>query len=406
MNDDREFLKKKAWIILLLEMGMSYDVIERVLEISPSTVINYIKKVQLTSEWKGKIIFSPDAKPTMLKVYADITYGEKTMVYDADFTKKLTSVLAELLEEQKILQILSFALPAIQGFAELKYTEDVPMGYRNLLEKLMIWIPFQSLGWSWYLYQIASGKISPPQPKEFFWGNNHYLHKVIQLSADETRRFAAPILTKKICEYIDNKIAEYLYGNSGTVITLFFGLDGKAPQTIEQIGLELDITPKRIKQIKERAISRLKKVKPSIKPIGDAWDFITSLKQAHSEALLQQKNEYIQKLYNLEHLEEQIIEKIEDSAVINAFDTLIMKVIDLDLSVRILNCLKCADEEIVYVWQWVQLSREYFLKFRNFGKKSLIELDEFVREKNLHFNWKFSDVERAHLELETTKKVK
>lgn len=56
---------------------------------------------------------------------------------------------------------------------------------------------------------------------------------------------------------------------------------------------------------------------------------------------------------------------------------------DLDLSVRAYNCLKAA--EIKTLGELVSYHIEDLLKFRNFGKKSLSELEEFVREKGLNF---------------------
>ncbi len=56
---------------------------------------------------------------------------------------------------------------------------------------------------------------------------------------------------------------------------------------------------------------------------------------------------------------------------------------DLDLSVRAYNCLKAA--EIRTLGELVAFEIDDLLKFRNFGKKSLAELEEFVREKNLNF---------------------
>ena len=56
---------------------------------------------------------------------------------------------------------------------------------------------------------------------------------------------------------------------------------------------------------------------------------------------------------------------------------------DLDLSVRAYNCLKAA--EIRTLGELVSFHIEDLLKFRNFGKKSLTELDELVENKNLTF---------------------
>jgi DNA-directed RNA polymerase subunit alpha len=64
------------------------------------------------------------------------------------------------------------------------------------------------------------------------------------------------------------------------------------------------------------------------------------------------------------------------------------KLIDLDLSVRALNCLKAADVETL--GDLVQFNKNDLLKFRNFGKKSLTELEELVKSKNLEFGMNIS----------------
>ena len=59
------------------------------------------------------------------------------------------------------------------------------------------------------------------------------------------------------------------------------------------------------------------------------------------------------------------------------------KLIDMDLSVRALNCLKAA--EVDTLGDLVSFNKNDLMKFRNFGKKSLTELDELVIVKGLNF---------------------
>lgn len=59
------------------------------------------------------------------------------------------------------------------------------------------------------------------------------------------------------------------------------------------------------------------------------------------------------------------------------------KLIDLDLSVRALNCLKAADVDTL--GDLVVYNKNDLLKFRNFGKKSLTELEDLVEAKGLSF---------------------
>lgn len=59
------------------------------------------------------------------------------------------------------------------------------------------------------------------------------------------------------------------------------------------------------------------------------------------------------------------------------------KLIDMDLSVRALNCLKAAEVETL--GDLVSYNKNDLMKFRNFGKKSLTELEELVVLKGLSF---------------------
>lgn len=59
------------------------------------------------------------------------------------------------------------------------------------------------------------------------------------------------------------------------------------------------------------------------------------------------------------------------------------KLVDMDLSVRALNCLKAADVETL--GELVSFNKNDLLKFRNFGKKSLTELEDLVQAKGLQF---------------------
>ena len=64
------------------------------------------------------------------------------------------------------------------------------------------------------------------------------------------------------------------------------------------------------------------------------------------------------------------------------------KLVDMDLSVRALNCLKAAD--IDSLGDLVAYNKNDLLKFRNFGKKSLTELEDLVESKGLQFGMNVS----------------
>ena len=89
--------------------------------------------------------------------------------------------------------------------------------------------------------------------------------------------------------------------------------------------------------------------------------------------------------------DERITLEVETKQVSDEFDEntlhvsqlLKTKLTDMDLSVRALNCLKAAEVETL--GELVAFNKVDLLKFRNFGKKSLTELENLVESKGLEF---------------------
>ena len=77
-----------------------------------------------------------------------------------------------------------------------------------------------------------------------------------------------------------------------------------------------------------------------------------------------------------------------DEEVLHMRQLLKTKLTDMNLSVRALNCLKAADVETL--GDLVQYNKTDLLKFRNFGKKSLSELDDLLESLNLSFGTEIS----------------
>ncbi|MEI6577268.1 MAG: DNA-directed RNA polymerase subunit alpha [Bacteroidota bacterium] len=94
--------------------------------------------------------------------------------------------------------------------------------------------------------------------------------------------------------------------------------------------------------------------------------------------------------------DEKIKLDVEEKSVTEEFDEntlhirqlLKTKLVDMDLSVRALNCLKAADVETL--GDLVSFNKNDLLKFRNFGKKSLTELEDLVKNKGLEFGMNVS----------------
>ena len=86
--------------------------------------------------------------------------------------------------------------------------------------------------------------------------------------------------------------------------------------------------------------------------------------------------------------EDKAQEEVVDEHVLHMRKILKTPLEDLDLSVRAYNCLKAA--KINSLAELVQYDTNELLKFRNFGRKSLVEIEELIIEKGLHFGMDLS----------------
>ena len=89
----------------------------------------------------------------------------------------------------------------------------------------------------------------------------------------------------------------------------------------------------------------------------------------------------------LDFVEKNEAEELDESSL-HMRHLLKTKLVDMDLSVRALNCLKAAD--IDSLGDLVAYNKNDLLKFRNFGKKSLTELEDLVETKGLQFGMNVS----------------
>ncbi len=86
-------------------------------------------------------------------------------------------------------------------------------------------------------------------------------------------------------------------------------------------------------------------------------------------------------------------EAIVDEETLQLRKTLHTPLEDLELSVRAFNCLKAA--KINSLSELVQYTQEELMKFRNFGQKSLTEIEQVLAERGLHFGMDISRIQRS-----------
>ena len=107
----------------------------------------------------------------------------------------------------------------------------------------------------------------------------------------------------------------------------------------------------------------------------------TALKEA-AKILIHHFMLFSDEKITLDTTEKTVTEEFDETSL-HIRQLLKTKLVDLDLSVRALNCLKAADVETL--GDLVAFNKNDLLKFRNFGKKSLTELEELVKSKGLEF---------------------
>jgi len=397
MNDDRVFESKKAWFMLLLELGMPSIVIEKMLDISQSTVVNYCAKLNV----KNPGILS-EKRPIMMKMYADLKCMFVKLTFgNAEFKSKLKSVLADVLEEKRIIQTLESCLPIITSFTKIRYTDDVPEEYRRLLDRLFdgyYYTPpkMQNI-WYNYLYAISTSEIVI-DAKKFYWEKQqHFVYDIIAQHVDESREYLAPVLTKDVCSLVDD-ILEGFFGKIGYILRTYYGI-GCNPQAFDKIAVDLDITKQRVSQLYSKGIVTFKRhLNKEIYPISNAWQERQEMKQKHQQKIDALTEEFKQSLINLD--KKDIPEK-EDEFIERYPEIFFKKINEFDFSVRVLNCLK---GNIDYIWELLAHYERDLWMYRNFGGKSLNEVRKFLKDHNLRMGMYFSEAQKLYFQKMTENK--
>ncbi len=211
--------------------------------------------------------------------------------------------------------------------------------------------------------------------------------KELEKNLDDTRS-AIHLLGKGVPAHLLNEIFSAIIEASGddvlkerekTILTML--LEGK---DVEFVAEEYGLTRSRIMQIVSRAVRKLATVKT-----------FSELRREYKQLVFDNTN-----FQNVIEALQNRVKKLErinniDTAPVSEYDYLLgdkggtftammnTPVYDLDISVRSLNCLKGADVDTLY--DLVKCNKTDLMKFRNFGKKSLTELEDLLESLHLHF---------------------
>lgn len=180
----------------------------------------------------------------------DETRGFKFISYAVWWIRQ--SILQALAEQSRIVKLPLNKIGSInkvnKAFAELEQKYEREPSVEELVEVL----------------ELASDDV-----KEALRSSNRHVSMDAPLTQDEDSNMydvvlshdsPAPdrgLLNDSLRKEIERALAT-LTPREGNIIRLYFGLNGKHPHTLEEIGEEFDLTRERVRQIKEKAIKRLK----------------------------------------------------------------------------------------------------------------------------------------------------
>lgn len=211
--------------------------------------------------------------------------------------------------------------------------------------------------------------------------------KELEKNLDDTRS-AIHLLGKGVPAHLLNEIFLAIIEASGddvlkerekTILTML--LEGK---DVEFVAEEYGLTRSCIMQIVSKAVRKLATVKTFSELRREYKQLVFD--NANFQNVIEALQNRIKKLERINNI---------DTAPVSEYDYLLgdkggtftalmnTPVYDLDISVRSLNCLKGADVDTLY--DLVKCNKTDLMKFRNFGKKSLREIEDLLESLHLHF---------------------
>ena len=185
-------------------------------------------------------------------------------------------------------------------------------------------------------------------------------------------------LLRMITSMIDSVSDDIMADRERNILKYY--LDGSE---FEAIGDEYGLTRERVRQIIEKAMRKL----GSLEPYGDVLNRCSELENENLmlKATLKRQEAELDALRGKKDEAEDSTLSEQDRQVLELLNT---RLVDMNLTVRALNCLKAADLETFA--DLVKCQKTDLLKFRNFGRKSLGELDDLLEDESERTGVRFS----------------
>ncbi len=233
--------------------------------------------------------------------------------------------------------------------------------------------------WETYLEGVASRTLLSPESRE------GAIQSLLIMAADSYHSQVMPEWSGRVCELIDLALTD-LSNDERLVIRSGYGLDGP-PKTLRGIGQEIQRSPERVRQIQAAALRRLRhptrsgKLHRYIQPA--AGSLIRQLDEEASAERAGQRTPVSRYIFGSEDVQ------VDPLVLLKPTD-------ELELSVRSSNCLRA--HEIKLIGDLVQKSQHTMLWYKNFGRKSLLDINRLLEGMGLRFGMSFPENWRQVLE--------
>lgn len=421
MNIKKITLEKEAFISHAVRFGVPTSILAEVCEVREHTIYKYTANIRkdLIKEFIGYELLLE-----MFKLYAWSITEPIAFNNALGYSEKMTKALYRYLKLNIWFSYCKGVFNTVALYDKIVFDPEITVKQREFIvffygenktqfspEKL-----FQKIIKEMYItsdYPKSKDMINPEKAL------NHFLEKFLEKERTQVNHF----ISKDFLSHIISLSSDFLGYNDFLMLDCYYGLSGEESMTYEDISklpAFRNITPERIKTIKEKTLDRLKRnhlLFPKIPKWSDCLNVhieqINNIKQLELNTSKCKKNQddlFGQALLLAQavtqYVSPTLITKSLRSAVLTflpehldtidpqikydaiQLEALTTSISNLALSVRTYNALN--DRGVVFVWQLCSLDISDLLKLRNFGKKSLSEIEEVVRDFRLCFGLMFN----------------
>ena len=403
----------------LLLIGLPSRIISQAMGVNRATVEKYFKSETLNSQDYEIVQGQPAAQLRMLELYSSwISDPDAFALLAAGTEHDLLHILWKELDLEDFITFITGVLNTAAYFGTPTFEEGIPDREQELFTDMFFYgsskLKASRVASKEILKEIMLAlhkeKLPFPSAREFTHRILWY-GRITQSLVHDYKKSVAPFISVAVRDRVKKILQDLSEGNNYPT-----NLRVKAIETHYKVGWATKLHDYEVSE----AVERKNRTEGLEHLHRRAYKFIAPLR-AHQEITLkmvaEQENadERIGKLMQANRaLEEKLLlqhshieflkskaklsiddrrflgEGVSDARISDGTFVAVLKmyVEDLELSTRAYNCIKAA--KINTVFELVQFKTDQLLEFRNFGKKSLVEIEAVLHQKGLSFGMQFS----------------